>query len=267
MWPQALFTEWHPSLAWNKMVFCFWLFCGTHHCSVWISQQSWWINPHNVPSDVWNYFNSSLKKTVREIMWLFSGHTGSLYQRPEDNLDLFILRGDQASPEPILQKENSEDLCFSSRPAVQLWNQGSPAGMGYHGQGPQPRHTMSLIWPSGESGSKDSSPQDLQSPWRYLDHQHNDGQSMTFCCYSLFTQISPPDLHSPGFLPTRGILYYIFLKSLKQGQWYGCKKSMTDTWTVSVMLKIAIYSCGVVHNYELQLYETLLIHCTCALSA
>lgn len=91
MWPQALFTELHPSLAWNKMAFCFWLFCGTHHYSVWISQQSSWINPHNVPSDVWNDYNSSLKKIMRETMWLFCGHTESLYQRQEDNLDLFIL--------------------------------------------------------------------------------------------------------------------------------------------------------------------------------
>lgn len=71
VWPQALFTEWHPSLAWNKMGFCFWIFCGTHQYSLWISQQSYWINPHNVPSDVWNYFNSSLMKIMREIMWFF----------------------------------------------------------------------------------------------------------------------------------------------------------------------------------------------------
>lgn len=93
VWPQALFTEWHPSLAWNKMGFCFWIFCGTHQYSIWISQQSWWINPHNVPSDVWNDFNSSLMKIMREMMWHFCGHTGSLYKRQEGNSDLFILRG------------------------------------------------------------------------------------------------------------------------------------------------------------------------------
>lgn len=47
------------------------------------------LNLHNVSSDVWNDFNSSLKKIMKEIMWLFHGHTGSLYQRQEDNLYLF----------------------------------------------------------------------------------------------------------------------------------------------------------------------------------
>lgn len=215
MWPQALFTEWHPSLAWNKMFFCFWLFCGTHHYSVWISQQSWWINPHNVPSDVWNDFNSSLKKIMRQMMWLFRGHTGNLYQRQEDNLDLFILRGAKHLLNSSYRRSTPRIRALPADP--QFVCSINAAGTGYHGQGPHSHHTVDLILRIGKSGSEHSSLQDLQSPWRYSDHQHGEGQSYDILLLQSFARISPPDLHSLGFLPMWGILYYIFPKSIKQG--------------------------------------------------
>lgn len=138
--------------------------------------------------------------------------------------------------------------------------------MGYHGQGPPSYHTISLILWIRKSVSKDTLLQDLQSPWRHSEDWHNDEQNYDILLSQSYAEMSPSDLYSLGFLPAWGILNYIFLTSLKQGQWYGWKKSTTDTWTVSIMLTIAIYSCAVVCNQEWQLYETLFIYCTCVLS-
>lgn len=91
--PQALFTEWHPSLAWNKMGFV------SGFSVILINIASEYLN--SLAELILTMYPQMSGMILVPHWWklwekwceFFCGHTGSLYQGQEGNLDLFILKG------------------------------------------------------------------------------------------------------------------------------------------------------------------------------
>lgn len=177
----------------------------------------------------------------------FCGHTGSLYQRQEGNLVLFILRGAEQLLNSSYTKSTPRIHALpSDLQVIRSINLFCGGGIPWTGTSFLP-HPLSnpVNWEKhlkGYIAERFAKPLEILrslAQWRAKSWH---SVVIILCRNFSFWFVLSRILSSMRYFK----LY--FSKILKQEQWYGCKKSTTDTWTVSIMLRIAIYSCGAVCN-------------------